>query len=117
MCGDAAIDADDQLVAFAESLLQRVLANAVAFGKAMRHVIPGRRTQHAQRAQKHRRARRAIDVVVAVNQNRFLIVDRLPQALHRVRHAAHQKWIVKLIESRLKESLRRINVLVAASNQ
>ena len=104
VCGDAAIDANDQLVAFVRCFLQRVLPNAVTFGKAMRHVIAGRRAQHAQRSQKHRRARRAIDVIVAVNQNRFLIVNRAQQALHRVCHAPHQKWIVKLIKTRIKKS-------------
>ena len=77
------IDADDQFVPFARGFLQRRLLNAIAFSKAMRHVITGGR----------------INIVIAVNQDRISIIDGPEKTPYRVGHPTHQKRIVKLIEA------------------
>src|SRR6266496_1334600 len=72
----AAIDANDEFVALPDGPLQCCLLNSVTLGETMRHVITGSRAQHPQGPDQHRRSGRAINIIVAVNQNRLLIVYR-----------------------------------------
>ena len=80
----AAIDADNQLVTIADSFFQTGLLNAIAFGETMRHVITGLGPQHPQRSQQDRRARRAVNIIVAIDQDWLLIIDGLQHALYRL---------------------------------
>ena len=90
----AAVNADDERVAFQLRAFENVAAYAVALGETVRHVVARRRAEDFERAPEDDRARRAVNVVVAVNQNALARLDRAQYARDRLAHAEHQVRVV-----------------------
>src|ERR1041385_7176595 len=97
VCANSTIHADNNLVSVLNRSLQRGLLDAIAFGETVRHMKTCFRAQQVKRPQKNRRSRRAVDVIVAIDENRLTFRDRAQYAWHRVSHAAHKIRVVKLV--------------------
>ena len=79
MRANAAVNADGEFVTFGHRSFQRRLLNSITFSEPMRHMKAGLRAQQIQRAQQHGRAGCPVNVVVAVDKDRFAR-DRWPSA-------------------------------------
>jgi hypothetical protein len=117
MRADAAIDTNDEFVAIGHRSFERGLLNAVTFSKAMGDVKTGVRAEQFERAQQHCGSSCAIDVVIAVDQNRLPAFDCALQASHSLFHAEHAIRLVQLIISWRKEDPRRALVGVPTGYQ
>ena len=71
----------------------------------------------AERPRQERGGRHAVDVVVAVDEDHFALLDRLRRVARRRGESAHQTRIVQLIESRPQETLGRCGLSVAPGVQ
>src|SRR5687768_5391965 len=111
---DATVHTDDQFVTFGDCFFECGLLNAVAFGETVRDVEDGASAKQFQSAQKDRRARYTVDVVVTVNQNWFLSVNRLLEARYCLLHAEHQVRFVKLVVVWSQKSPRGRRIGVSA---
>ncbi len=95
----------------------------ITFLDAMRHMIANvrlrlrTRTQSLDRRLQQYRGRRAVHVVVAVNEDGFVRQHRLSYPRHRLAHAQHPVGIVQLVERRSKERLCRLRRCDPAPNQ
>ena len=72
---DAHVDADDQANAGGGGALDHVVAHVVAFANAVRHVEVGRAAAEFDRGLQNDDRHGAVDVVVAVDQNRLFAFD------------------------------------------
>ena len=88
-----AIDRDDQAGARLAQLDQRFARGAIAFEQAVGDVIARLDTQFAQEADQQRGTRRPIDVVIAIDGDRFARDDRLGNPVGGNVHIAEQRWI------------------------
>src|ERR1044072_2600191 len=77
---NSTIDAQHEFVSTTRRLLERRLLNAISFSETMRHVITRRCAQQAYRAKQPRCSGRAVNVVVAIDKNWFLILNRAFQS-------------------------------------
>ena len=77
--GDTAIDGDDQLgptiLPIAADLLDRLAVQAVAFIDAMRDVVIDDSTERFDRVPKNARGRDAVHIVIAIDDDLFLLAD------------------------------------------
>src|SRR5687767_14691783 len=101
VCPNAAVNAKRYLISFGYCALQRRLLYSVALGESMRHMEPGARAEHVECTRKHRSPSRPVYIVVAVNKNRLLFVDRPQQTRHGLSHTLHEIRIVQVIVGRI----------------
>src|ERR1044071_9588522 len=114
---DAAVDADDEFVTISDSFFERGLLNAVTFGEAMWDVRAGVCAEEFERAQKHCCSGCAVDVVIAVDQDRLTRFNRALEASDGLLHAEHGIRLVQLIVSWRKEDARGALVGVPAIDE
>ena len=77
----------------------------------------GNAAEHLDRCLEQDDGGRAVDIVVAIEQHRFAIGDRLFKPRDSLGHAQHQERIVKMCDFRIEESEGIGGVLDAASHQ
>ena len=99
------IDADQEPNVVASGLLDDVHPHAVAVMHAMRHMKLGAAAGEFDCRPQHDYRACAVDIIVAVNQNAFMLGDGRPQALDGGAHAEHAIGVVKVRESRVQEAL------------
>ena len=92
--GDAAVDGEDQLHALLGQARDRRRRDAVALLEPARQVPADVGADLPQRQHGERRRADAVDVVVAVDADPLVPLDRRPQALHGRRHVAEEQRIV-----------------------
>ncbi len=107
---NAGIDADDQFYAVGRGLFHHLAAHAVAVAQPVRNMKRRRAAQQIDPFfQNHHRAG-AVDVVIAVKQNRFFLFNRPAQPRDRFRHRSEQTRIVQVFERGPKETPRRAGI-------
>ena len=74
---NAGIDADDQLHAQRRGVLHRFALHAIAVANAMRDETSGDRARQIEHFLQHHQRAGSIDVVIAIEQNRFFAFDGL----------------------------------------
>ena len=92
--GDAAVDREDELHALLGQPRDRRRRDAVALLEAARQVPADVGADLPQRQHGERRRADAVDVVVAVDADPLVPLDRRSQALHGHRHVAEEQRIV-----------------------
>ncbi len=104
---NAGVHADDHAEALGRSLFNHRHAHAVAIGKPVRNVSLHIAAQHPQRREQHHHRHGAVHVIVAVNQNFFVLIQSAAQTFDGLAHAGHQLRGVELSEAGVKKRLRR----------
>ena len=66
--------------------------------------------QHAQRREQHHHGHGAVHIVVAINQDFFVLIQGPAQTLDSLAHAGHELRGVELSEAGMKKRLRRRRV-------
>ena len=99
----AGIDGDDQAHALGIRGLKHARLQAVALANAMRHVEAHHAAEHLDGGFEQDDGGGAVDVVIAVEQNRLARGDGLLQAVRGGLHAQHEKGIVKVRCFRIEE--------------
>src|SRR5713226_2379599 len=87
VCAYAAVHTDHQLVSIRCRFFQGRLLDAIAFSEAVWHVVSRSRSQQRQSAQENRGAGSAVDIVVAVNQNRLGLINCAPEPGNGLTHS------------------------------
>ena len=109
-CGkpaDASVHTDDQPHAVGSSALDDLVAHPIAFADAVRYVKVSRSAAQLDRRLENDDRRRAIHVVVAVNQNFLFALYRRFQPIKRSFHPAHPQRVVKVGKLRRKKTHSR----------
>ena len=88
---DARVNADDQPHAIRRCALDHLVAHAIALADAMRHMKIGRPTAEFDGRLQNDDRRRAIHVVVAIDENFFFALDRRFQPVQSGFHSRHQQ--------------------------
>ena len=91
---DASVHADDQPHAVGRGALDHLVAHAIAFADAMRHVKVSRPTAQLDGRLQNDDRRGAVHVVVAINQNLLLALQRRFQSIESAFHPAHPQRVV-----------------------
>src|SRR5450432_282459 len=92
------IDTDDELRACSSGTFNHITAQVVTFANAVRHMkIRTSATKFNRRLQDDNRGG-AVDVVVAVNQNRLFAIKRRLQPIESSFHSGQKIWRMQLIE-------------------
>src|SRR5216684_7701511 len=86
---DASVHADDQPHAVSRGALDHLVAHAIAFADAMRDMKVSRSAAKLDRRLEDDDRRRAVHVIVAVNQNFFSALYRGLQPIKSGFHPAH----------------------------
>src|SRR5581483_4161087 len=114
---DAAIHRHDQANARRLQPLQPVDVQTVAVAEAVRNVRLDPPPEGGQGAHEQRGARQPVDVVVAPDRDRLAGLDRLPNAAHRLRHAAEAPGVVERGVGRGQECTRVLGRAAAVQQQ
>ena len=104
--GDAAVHRDDEPGAPGDDLIERFLVQPVAVLLTMRNEVVCSRAELTQIAAEKRGRRDAVDVVIAIDDDALLRLDRLLYARDGLFHILHQERIVKRLLFRMKERPR-----------
>ena len=108
---DAGVDRDDETDAFGGGFIEADVLDAVAFAQAVRNVVADARWAFARGyafdgCLEQDRGGGAVDVVVAVDEDRLAKRDRLLDAGNRGGHALHEERRIEAIERGIEEGLR-----------
>ena len=114
---NAGVDADDEPHAVGGGAFNHFVAHAIAFADAMRHVKLSRSPAKLNGRLENDDCRRAIDVVVAVNQNFFFALQRRFQPIQSGFHAAHPQRVVEVGKRRRQKTGRRLGLVDSAPDQ
>src|SRR5262249_41073708 len=114
---NSGIDTNDQPNPGSCGTLDHVVLHAVAFPDAMRHVEFSAATAELDCGLENNDRGRAVDVVVAVNQNSFLAFNGRVETIQGYLHAGHQVRGVQLCECRRQEAFCGRSVLDVSHNQ
>ena len=90
---DPAIDRHDQGHALLLRFMDRGFAHAVAVALALRKKGCVLAAEFFKRSGQHRNAGDPVDIIIAVNGDGFMILDRKLNARDCLAHAGHLKWI------------------------
>ena len=82
-------------------MLDDLRAHAVAVLNTVRDMKVGAASGEFDSRPQHDDGTCAVDIVVAVNQNAFLVGDRPPQALDGGTHTVHAVGVMKIVEPRI----------------
>ena len=114
---DAGVHADDEPNATLGGLLDDLVAHAVAFADAVRHVVVDLSAAQLQRRLEDDDGGGAVHVVVAIDEDGLAALDGGAQALHRRAKAGHQIGRVQVAERGIEELAGLLRVLNAARRQ
>ena len=98
-------------------LLDDLVAHAIAFADAVRHVVVGLAAAQLQRGLQDDDRGGAVHVVVAIDENGLAAFDGRAQALHRRAQAGHQVGRVQVVQRGIEKLLGLLRVLDAARRQ
>jgi hypothetical protein len=102
----AVVDADHERRSASARFLDRVRAERVAVGESIRDVPLRASTEHSEEPHEQRRSRDAVDVVVAVHEDRLALRNRPRDPRRRGFHAGEQRRVVQHREPRLEVCAR-----------
>ena len=104
---DAAVEGDDQLEAIFGGIVDAFEGDAVAFLIAVGDVKLDflLLEERLEIGVDHRYGRGAVNIVIAVNQQLFIVVDGLQHAVDSLVHVLHEERIMQLGERGTEESL------------
>ena len=105
---DAGVHADDHFYARRRGPFDDIIFDSVAFFDPVGDVEVSRAAAKLNRGLQDDDSSRSIDIVVAINQDAFLIGDGCAQALDGGGHAAHEIGRMKLVERRRQEICRAL---------
>ena len=114
---NAGIDTDDQVNAAIGSLFDHLVAHAVTFANAMRHMIVDFAAAQLKGCFQDDDSRRAVDVVVAIDKHGLAALNGGLQAFDGRAQAGHQIGRVQITQSRVKEFLCLLAGMDAAHSQ
>ena len=114
---DPHVNADDQLDTGGGGLLDDVVAHVVAVADAVWNVEIGPAAAQLNRGLEDDDRGRTIHVVVAVNQNRFFVLDGSFDPIDRRLHASHQIRRMQVSKRGSEEALRRFGFADSAHHQ
>jgi hypothetical protein len=100
---DTGVNADDEADALRGCGFENLIAHAVAFAEAVRDVETDRAAEHLNGCFEQNGGGGAIDVIVAIDEDRFAALDGLLHAGDSGGHAVHAVGIEKMIQLRLQE--------------
>ena len=101
---DAGIDADDETHALRGCGFEHLIAHTVAFAETMRDVKTDFAAEHFNGCFEQNGGGGAIDVIVAVDQDRLSALYGLLNARNGGGHAEHAVGIEEMIQLRLQEA-------------
>ncbi len=108
---DAAVDRHDDVHAFGVQALERRGLQAVAVAQALRNEVHDVGAEQLQGAAQDHRRGDAIDVVVAVHGNAFVLSDRAHQPIDGGAHIRQAHRIEQVVERRVEGTVRHRRAL------
>ncbi len=117
VCHDPTITGQDAAAAQLERCRKSGRPEVVPVLQAVGHEGHGPPSELADRAHQHRRAAHPIHIVVAVNQQGLLGIDRRRNTRYRFAHTGQRPRIVKVLQSWAEERPGGIRDGVAAPHQ
>ncbi len=94
---NAGVDADDEMDSVARRFLHHLAAHAVAVLETVRHVKLRVAAGELDRFLEDYDCRRAVDVVISIDQYSFAVGDGGSNARGGIAHPGHQKRIVQML--------------------
>ena len=117
MAANAAVDRDDERHTIRLQSIERLGLKTVSVLDAIREEVNDVGAEQLQRAAKNDRRRDAVAIVIAVNRDAFLPLDRGENPLDRRRHVRELERIVQMIERRPQEPLRALQIVDPANRE
>src|SRR5690349_20281197 len=114
---NSSIDADHQPHAIGGRPLNDIVLHSIAIANAMRHMEVCASSRDLNGFLENYDRSRAINVIIAIDQNAFAVSNRLLNARDRLAHSLHQIREVQVIELRAEKFLDRIGVAHSARNK
>ncbi len=114
---DAAVEGDDEAALMLNGVVHTLEGDAIALGVAVGDIEEEVVQVRAQDAIDERHRRGAVHVVVAIDEDAFLMADGAAQPVHRLVHVAHEHRVVLLAERRADVCACRIGGGYAAKDQ
>ena len=117
VAANAAVDRDDEPHAVGLQPIERLGLQSVAVVHPVRDEMHDRRAKQLERAAKDDGGRDAVAVVVAMNGDALLPLDRRKNPFHRFRHVGKPERIVQMIERRMEKPLRELRRVDPANRE